>query len=90
MIKYQACFEKIFAIEFLRETKKHMVVSICRHNGRLDERREAKIKDLSSWHDTWADAHAALIQRAQGEVDRLQYQLERANKRLIKRKAMKQ
>jgi len=90
VIKYRASCGRIEFVEVLRETEKQVIVAYCRHDGKPAERREAKISEWHSWHDTWADAHAALVKQAQDEVDEFQGRLDYANARLVERKAMKQ
>lgn len=41
-------------------------------------RREYRASDLVSYHETWADAHAALLGKAERELDAARRQLERA------------
>ena len=90
MIKYRIGHGGIESFEVLRETEKQVTVAYCRYDGKPGERREAKVTSWCSWHDTWADAHAALVKQSQDEVDTLQGQLDGANVRLVERKAMKQ
>ena len=41
-------------------------------------RRESRASDLVSYHETWADAHAAMLHKAELELDAARRQLERA------------
>ncbi len=41
-------------------------------------RREARACGWVSYHDTWADAHAAMLAKAEREVDAARLKLERA------------
>lgn len=85
MIKYRTRFEKIEALEVLRETAHQVVLPPTR--GR--ETRESKRSDWSNWHDTWEEAHAFLVDKAQREVDAIRGQLERAKGKLGNIKGMK-
>ena len=84
MIKYRTRFNEIKAIEVLRETDKQVVILVGK-----TERRENKVSDWSSWHDTWEDAHAFLIAEAENKVDSLRLQLEQAKGTLGQIKGMK-
>jgi uncharacterized protein involved in exopolysaccharide biosynthesis len=86
MIKYRTSFNEIEALEVSRETKTQVVRVIGSH---ATERREAKRSEYYSWHDTWEDAHAFLIERAEAEVQALRGQLEQAKGRLGNIKGMK-
>lgn len=87
MIKYRTRFDKIEAIEVLRETEHQVVLPPSNPRGR--ECRESKRTDWSNWHDTWEDARAFLMGNAQREVDRARMALERAKGRLGNIKGMK-
>ena len=52
-------------------------------------RRYAKESTYESWHDTWEQAHAYLLSQAQGKVNALRLNLERANGDLGRIKGMK-
>jgi hypothetical protein len=41
-------------------------------------RRESRSSDWCSYHDTWADAHAALLAKAERELAAARLQLQRA------------
>jgi hypothetical protein len=41
-------------------------------------RRESRLSDWCSYHDTWADAHAALLAKAERKLAAARLQLERA------------
>ena len=84
MIKYRAKFKKIEAIEVLRETDKQ-VVRLIDENWR----RENKVCDWYSWHDTWEDAHAFLIAQEEKTVNSLRLRLEQAKGTLSQIKGMK-
>jgi hypothetical protein len=86
MIKYRTVFNEIEAVEVLRETKTQVVRAIGRH---ATERREAKRSEHYNWFDTWGEAHAFLIERAEAEVQALRNRLEQAKGRLGNIKGMK-
>lgn len=70
--------EKIAHAEFVRETTS----CVWSESGR----RFSK----DGMYDTWAQAHAALVNRQQNKVDSLRLQLERANGQLGNFKGMKE
>jgi hypothetical protein len=86
MIKYRTAWNEIEALEVLRETNSQVVRAVGSH---AIERREAKRSEHYNWHDTWEDAHAFLIERAEAEVQTLRNQLEQAKGRLGNIKGMK-
>ena len=55
----------IEVVEVLRETAESVYVSV-RGFGGVKERREGKRTQYSEYHDTWEEAHAALLKRAEG------------------------
>ena len=79
MIKYRTCFDRIEAIDIVRETEKMVVIP---KKGNCIERREAKRSDYQNWHDTFADAKAFLIVQAEKKVKSTQIALERAQSTL--------
>jgi hypothetical protein len=86
MIKYRTAWNEIEALEVLRETNSQVVRAVGSH---AIERREAKRSEHYNWHDTWEDAHAFLIERAEAEVQTLRNKLEQAKGRLGQIKGMK-
>jgi hypothetical protein len=44
----------------------------------LNGRRESREDSWSSYHETWADAHAAMLSKAELELDAARSRLERA------------
>lgn len=86
MIKYRAMFGKIEAVEIERETEKQVV--LAGYGGRI--RRENKVSDWYSWHDTWEGAHKVLIEAAEQKVKNLRLSLETENGRLGQIKGMKE
>lgn len=86
MIKYRTQEEKIEPIEIVRETKAQVVIIDTR--GR--EQRESKRSDWRNWHDTWEDAHAFLIEKAESKVAFAQSGLNIAKAELVKIKDLGQ
>ena len=84
MIKYRIRFDEIKAIEVLRETDKQVVLLVGK-----TEHRENKVSGWSTWHDTWEDAHAFLVEEAEKKVNSIRLQLDRAKGRLGQIKGMK-
>lgn len=76
---------KIEEVEALRETKD--CVYVPRFGG--GERRTFKQGAYESYFDTWELAHSHILERAQGEVDGIRANLERANGKLGNIKGMK-
>jgi hypothetical protein len=77
-------------VEVIRETEACVYVPTqgWSRTGK-GERREAKRSDWTQYHDTWADAHAYLMGKAQSCVDSARRELEQANGRLGNVKGMK-
>jgi hypothetical protein len=86
MIKYRTSWNEIEALEVLRETNAQVVRAVGSH---ASERREAKRSEYYNWFDTWEDAHAFLIERAEAEVQALRGRLEQAKGRLGNIKGMR-
>lgn len=86
MIKFRAAAGTIREFEVERETKTRVVVPA--QNGR-DGFTETKTSGLFSWHDTWGEAHAALIAQAARDVDVLRLRLEQAKDSLGQIKVMR-
>lgn len=84
MIKYRTRFNKIEAIEVLRETDKQVFLLVD-----AKERREHKVCDWYAWHDTWEDAHDFLIAEAEKTVNSLRLRIEQAKGTLGQIKGMK-
>lgn len=72
-IKYKTLFNRIEAVEIVRETEKQVVLP-GRNGGRGC--RENKRSDWSNWHDTWEEAHAFLVSNAEKDVERARMRLE--------------
>lgn len=85
MIKYRTRWDKIEAVEVVKETEKQVVAVL---NGR--EQREAKKSTYQNYHDTWGEAKQFLVDEAQRKCEGLRKQLERANGELGKIKSMKE
>ena len=52
-------------------------------------RRESRSGDWASYHETWADAHAAMLAKAELELDAARSRLERAQNEHGRIKGMK-
>ena len=55
----------------------------------LNGRRESRESDWNSYHETWADAHAALLAKAERELTAARLRLEHAQGELGRIKGMK-
>jgi hypothetical protein len=92
IIKYRTDHfaDKIEKVEVLRETDACVYVPATgyRKSG-SGERRESKLSDYAQYHDTWADAHAYLLQKAERVVKSARQQLEAANGKLGNIKGMR-
>lgn len=95
IVKFKTSFsaDKIEEIEVVRETEQSVFLPV---NGRslagkkgVNERRDAKRSTYVQYHDTWADAHAFLVGKAQREVESLRSRLEQAKGKLGQIKGMK-
>lgn len=86
MIKYRTRFDIIEAIEVVRETKKKIVLPA---NSCGKEISENKVSNWTNWHETWEEAHAFLVSKAEREVESLRLQLEQAKGILGQIKGMK-
>lgn len=88
MIKYRTMWDKIEAMEIVRETPKMVVLATT--SAVQPERKEHKRSDWINWHDTWKDAHKFLVDQQQEKINKLRRQLERENGKLGQLKGMKQ
>jgi len=71
---------RIEEVMVIRETAAFVYVPNEYATGeKKPERREAKSGEFAQYHDTWAAAHAYLIDRAQEKVRAARRQLELAN-----------
>ncbi|MGZ3351739.1 MAG: hypothetical protein ACXU89_22660 [Xanthobacteraceae bacterium] len=95
IVKFKTSFsaDKIEEIEVVRETEQSVFLPV---NARflagkkgVNERRDAKRSTYVQYHDTWADAHAFLVGKAQREVESLRSRLEQAKGKLGQIKGMK-
>ncbi len=82
--KYKACMGKIEEWEILRETAKQVVII----DSLGIKRRESKICDWYSYHDTYDEAKQHLIYKAQSEVDNAERLLKSKIKKLEEMKAL--
>ena len=85
MIKYRTGYDKIEAIDVIRETEKFVFINGW--GGK--ERREAKRADWVNWHDSWEAAHAFIVAKEEKEIESLRSRLERAKGKLGQIKGMK-
>jgi hypothetical protein len=81
MIKYRTRWNKIEAMEVAGETATQIITQ--------QGRRERKRSDWLNWHDTWEDAHAFLVSKAEHDVKNLSEQLAIANQKLEQVRNMK-
>lgn len=91
MIKYRtggSGREQIEALEVVKETA-HYVTFVAEWGHRKSEHREKKDSGYYKWFDTWEEAHAYLLERAQGSVRNCSLSLDRARERLRRVEAMK-
>ena len=86
MIKYRTRLDNIEAIEVVRETKKQVILPA---NSCGKEKIENKVSNWTNWHETWEEAHAFLVSKAEREVESLRLRLEQAKGRLGQIKGMK-
>ena len=92
LVKFKTDYsaKTIEPIEVLRETAQ--CVYLAPHRPRADgktERREAKLGDYAQYHDTWVEARAYLLRKAESDVKEARRQLELANGHLGNIKGMK-
>jgi len=87
MIKYRTYFDKIETVEVLRETISSVYVQTGSKKG---ERREAKRSSFYNYFDTWQEAHAFLVLRAEIAVDGARSRLENEERRLGQIRGMKE
>jgi hypothetical protein len=80
VIKYKTRWDEITPVECERETESCVYIK---------GRRYAKESSWENYHDSWADAHAFLVDNAQGNVDGLRLKLEQAKGKLGQIKGMK-
>lgn len=89
MIKYKLSCGKITSVEVLRETEKQVVIEYKRSDGLQQQRRENKICDFYTYHDTWGDAHNFLLAEVKKEIKSLRATFEHTKGRLLKIVCMK-
>lgn len=86
MILYKTIDNGIFAVKVKRETKSTVVFHA---ESEQQERYENKSSSWYGWHDTWADAHAFLIAKAEEKISELRARLEQETFRLGQIRGMK-
>ena len=90
MIKYRTGFAgQIEEIEIIRETAESVFRASFYMRGNPTERELAKRSKHENYHDTWADAHQFLIDRATAKVASARRRLEFTNCELGNIKGMK-
>ena len=89
LVKFKTGYsaDNIERVEVLRETAQ--CVYLPSHCPGKTERRDAKRSEYTQYHDTWAEARAYLMQKAQTAVIAARRNLELANARLGNIKGMK-
>ena len=91
LVKFKTGFDfgvdKIRRVEVLRETGQF--VYLPSHSPGKTERRDAKRSEYTQYHNTWAEAHTYLVQRAETAVIAARRSLELANAKLGNIKGMK-
>lgn len=95
LVKFKRTFNRIEQVECVRESESSVwIAKIGRElrPGALPktlEIRRAKNTDYESYHDTWVDAHALIVRRAESDVASARSALEYANGKLGNIKGMK-
>jgi len=85
MIKYRTYFDKIEPVTVMRETENSVYLA-----GELREKREDKRSSVYNYFDTWQEAHAFLILRAEVAVSGAQSRLENEERRFRQVRGMKE
>ena len=82
--------EKIEVVFVLRETAKSVFLPMEKSKSFPEgERREQKVSDWVEYYNTWNDAHAALLSKAEARINKAQKELNQANELAEKIKGMK-
>jgi hypothetical protein len=91
IIKFKRTGDKIERVECVRESEASVWVAHLSHFGGKpsEPSRVAKNTSYESYHDTWAEAHALLVRRAESAVLGARRNLELANAKLGNIKGMK-
>ena len=76
---------KIEEVEVIRETEKCVFF-----NGYRGEHRAMKVTGYDNWFDTWGEAHAYLMEKAERLARQARVELDRANGLLGNVKGMRQ
>lgn len=78
-------------VEVEKETEHFVYIPTVSHSNKKPSpsRREGKISEYSSYHDSWEDAHNFLMKRATDKVTSARVDLARANGELGNVKGMK-
>lgn len=83
IIKFLLLFDEIKPIEVLRETESSVVLAATGYGSKNGERREAKMTDWRSYHDTWAEAHECLQEKAEREATAAREAFDKAQAKLM-------
>jgi hypothetical protein len=93
LVKFKTDYsgKTIERVEVIRETAASVYVAKNSVFGNAKgERRDAKRSEYAQYHDTWADAHAYLMERAEERVTDARNRLQQASGHLGNIKGMKQ
>ena len=78
-LKYRVRYDKIVALEIVRETEKMVVLAPLSAANSFDrEVKEAKRSDWQNWFNSWEEAHSFLVKRAERKIENCRANLERA------------
>ena len=72
-VMFRARGNRIEPLTVVRQTEKMVVLPFGKST-----RKEAKRTGWGSWHDTWEEAHAFLLERAERKLESIRYQLQQA------------
>lgn len=88
MKKFRATSTGIKEFEVLKETDKQVVYKYVSPFGAIFERREVKLCDWYSWHDTHAAAKDYLIEKQMCKIGELKLQIEKCKETIEKIKEL--
>lgn len=92
LVKFRTDYsaKTIVRVEVLRETAACVFLEPFGYQIKgKSERREAKLGEFAQYHDTWGDAHAYLMRKAERDVTQARRGLDLANGHLGNIKGMK-
>jgi len=78
--KYKAVFGRIEQVNIAKETAKQVVLMQEGWNGK--PRRESKVTDWYSYHETFEGAKASLVEKAESDIRKCEMAMNRAKKQL--------